>query len=235
MKIHQTIYRNREGLIMGMFSRITDIFNANLNSLLEKAENPEKMIRLIIQEMEETLVEVRSAAAKNIAEKKTLLRQVRNVESKVAQWQEKAELALSKGRDDLARSALQQKSTAQQQLETMQTELTTLDELLVGVQEDSQRLQDKLSEAKRRQESIMMRQKSAEVRLKARETINKESIERSIEKFERYQQKIDGLESQVEAYDFTKNQSLESQFAELENEDAIEQELAQMKKKVANA
>lgn len=235
MKVHLTIYLNREELIMGMFSRITDIINANLYSLLEKAENPEKMIRLLILEMEETLVEVRSAAAKNIAEKKALLRQVRNVEGQVASWQEKAELALSKDRDDLARSALQQKNTAQQQLEPMQTELTSLDELLVGIQDDSQRLQDKLSEAKRRQESIIMRQESAEVRLKARETINKKSIERSIEKFERYQHKIDDLEAQVEAYDCTKNQSLESQFSELENEDAIEQELAQMKNKIANA
>jgi phage shock protein A len=219
---------------MGMFSRLTDIINANINSLLEKAENPEKMIRLIILEMEETLVEVRSAAAKNIAEKKTLLRRLKTAENKVADWQQKAELALTKNRDDLARSALLEKAKVQTEVDAMQKELTVINDMLTGVQDDSQRLQDKLSEAKRRQETIALRQVSAVVRLKARETFSTENIDKSIEKFEQFQQKIDGLEAQVEAYDFTKNQSLESQFQQLENEDSIEQELQAMKLKVVN-
>ncbi|MEW6999678.1 phage shock protein PspA [Colwelliaceae bacterium BS250] len=220
---------------MGMFSRITDIINANINSMLEKAENPEKMIRLIIQEMEETLVEVRSAAAKNIAQKKSFTRHLAEAETNIAQWQAKAELALSKGRDDLAKSALQQKNKIMQERTSLQQELSVVDDLLNAVQEDSQRLQDKLSEAKNRQKSMLMRQKSAEVRLKARATVNTGNIERSLEKFERFQQKVDEVEAQVDAYDFTKNQSLASQFADLENEDIIEQELQAMKKKVVNA
>ncbi|KGJ88435.1 phage shock protein PspA [Thalassotalea sp. ND16A] len=219
---------------MGMFSRLTDIINANINSLLEKAENPEKLIRLIIQEMEETLVEVRSQAAKNIAEKKTLTRQLRSLEAKVADWQQKAELALAKGREDLARSALVEKQKSEQSLESVHAEMSSIDEMLDGVQSDCQRLQDKLAEAKRRQESMVLRQQSAEVRLKARRTIDTGNIDNAIAKFERYQQKVDQVEAEVEAFDFAKNQSLESQIAELENQDLIEQQLQEMKKKVVN-
>ena len=108
---------------MGMFSRFTDIINANINSMLDKAENPEKMIRLIIQEMEETLVEVRTTAAKNIAEKKSLMRQLRSLESSVEHWQQKAELALSKGREDLAKSALTEKHKNNQKVTELQEQL----------------------------------------------------------------------------------------------------------------
>lgn len=219
---------------MGMFSRFTDIINANINSLLEKAENPEKLIRLIIQEMEETLVEVRSQAAKNIAEKKTLTRQLRKVESKVADWQSKAELAVVKKREDLARSALVEKQKCEKQTSELELEMSSIDEMLNGVQSDCQRLQDKLNEAKRRQESMLMREKSASVRLKARQTIDTGSIDNAIAKFDRYQQKVDQIEAEVESYDLGKNQSLESQFADLEHEDAVEQELTALKKKVVN-
>lgn len=219
---------------MGMFSRFTDIINANINSLLEKAENPEKLIRLIIQEMEETLVEVRSQAAKNIAEKKTLTRQLRRIESKVVDWQSKAELALAKGREDLARSALVERQKCEPKISQVQQELTTIDEMLNGVQDDCQRLQAKLSEAKRRQQSMVLRQKSATVRLKTRQTIDTASIDNAITKFERYQQKVDQIDAEVEAYDLGKNQSLESQFTELEHQDNVELELAALKKKVVN-
>ena len=219
---------------MGMFSRFTDIVNANLNSMLDKAEDPEKMIKLIIQEMEETLVEVRSTAAKNIAEKKSLLRQVRHIETTVNKWQEKAELALSKGRDDLAKSALIEKNKCKSELEALQTEQEQLDEYLVAIQDDAQRLQDKLSEAKRRQEAYVLRQQSAQVRLKVREKAAVYNIEDAISKFERYQQKIDDVEAQIEAYDMTSNQDLSSQISALETDDAVNEELEALKKQVAN-
>jgi len=145
---------------MGMFSRFTDIINANINAMLDKAEEPEKMIKLIIQEMEETLVEVRSTAAKQIAEKKTVMRNVRDMEKRVDNWQKKAELALSKGREDLAKSALIEKQNCTQKLVEFNAELAQLDEYLMAVQQDSQRLQDKLTEAKRKQEAFAMRQQS---------------------------------------------------------------------------
>lgn len=219
---------------MGMFSRFTDIINANINSMLDKAEEPEKMIKLIIQEMEETLVEVRSTAAKQIAEKKTVLRNIRDMESRVANWQEKAELALSKNREDLAKSALIEKQSCTQRLAELNEELVQFDVYLTAVQQDSQRLQDKLTEAKRKQEAYAIRQQSAEVRLKVREKAAVHNIDEAINKFERYQQKIDRVEAEVEAYDLTSSKDLTSQFRELENDDNIEKELEQLKKRAVN-
>jgi phage shock protein A len=219
---------------MGMFSRFTDIINANINAMLDKAEEPEKMIKLIIQEMEETLVEVRSTAAKYIAEKKTVLRNIRDMETRVANWQQKAELALKKGREDLAKSALAEKQACAQKLTDFNAELAQLDEFLTAVQQDSQRLQDKLTEAKRKQEAYAIRQQSAEVRLKVREKAAVYNIDEAINKFERYQQKIDRVEAEVEAYDMTSSKDLDSQFRALENEENIEQELEQLKQKVVN-
>lgn len=219
---------------MGMFTRFADIINANINSMLDKAEQPEKMIRLIIQEMEETLVEVRSTAAKHIAEKKTIARQVESLQKSVNYWQEKAELALEKGREDLARSALTEKQKANQQLTDLEHEAAKLEEFLNAVQDDSQRLQQKLTEAKRRQEALLLRQESAVVRLKVREKQEKYNIDEAISRFERYQEKVERVEAQVEAFDMTKNQDLESQFRELESDENIDNELAELKKKVGN-
>lgn len=220
---------------MGMFTRFTDIINANINSMLDKAEQPEKMIRLIIQEMEETLVEVRSTAAKHIAEKKTLARQAESLEKSVNYWQEKAELAVAKGRDDLAKSALAEKQKANQQLDALKEEAEKLEEFLSAVQEDSQRLQQKLAEAKRRQEALLLRQESAVVRLKVREKSAQYNIDEAITRFERYQEKVDRVEAQIEAYDMTQSQQdLESQFRELEQNETLDNELEQLKKKVVN-
>lgn len=219
---------------MGLFSRFTDIVNANLNSMLDKAEHPEKMIRLIIGEMEETLIEVRSTAAKNIAEQKTLARKIKAAKQDVEHWHAKAEIALNKSRDDLAKSALSQKHKCQAELTQLTAENDQLTDLLTAIQEDAQRLQDKLNEAKRRQEALLFRQKSAEVRLKVREKAVIHNIDEAMAKFERYQQKIDRLEAQVESYEFTENKDLASQIEALEKDDNIEAELAEMKKKVAN-
>lgn len=219
---------------MGMFSRFTDIVNANINSMLDKAEQPEKMIRLIIQEMEETLVEVRATAAKHIAEKKTLVRQIAAIEKNIAQWQEKAELAIKKGREDLAKSALVEKQKSSTKLAQLQEEQSVVDELMDNIQADSQRLQDKLSEAKRRQEAFVLRQQSAEVRLKVREKAVVHNIDEAITKFERYQQKIDEVEAKVEAFDMTSNKDLASEINALEKDEAIDEELAALKKQVVN-
>lgn len=170
---------------MGLFSRITDIINANLNNMLDQAEHPEKMIRMIIGEMEETLVEVRSTAAKNIAEQKTLARKVKANQEGVAHWHHQAEIALGKNRDDLAKSALAQKHNCQAELTQLNSENEQLTGFLSEIQADAQRLQDKLSEAKRRQQTLMLRQASAEVRLKVREKAVIHNIEQAMAKFER--------------------------------------------------
>ena len=223
---------------MGLFTRFTDIVNANLNSMLDKAEQPEKMIRLIIQEMEETLVEVRATAAKNIAEQKTHNRRIKSTKASMEHWQSKAELAVTKDREDLAKSALTQKHKYQSELDLLEQESEVLAEFLAKVQDDASRLQEKLSEA-RRQDAFTIRQESAQVRLKVREQAAIYNIEEAMSKFERYQQKIDRVEAQVEAYDLmeasSEGQSLNAQFADLEKDEGIEQELAQIKKKLSAA
>ncbi len=222
---------------MGLFTRFTDIVNANINSMLDKAEQPEKMIRLIIQEMEETLVEVRATAAKNIAEQKTHARRVKATQTSTEHWHSKAELALAKNREDLAKSALTQKHKSQTELTLLEQEGENIAELLTKIQEDAMQLQEKLTEAKRRQEALLLRQKSAHVRLTMREKASVYNIEEAMSKFERYQQKIDRVEAQVEAYDFMQKsesgQSLHAQFEALEKDESVERELEQMKKAVS--
>lgn len=220
---------------MGLFTRFTDIINANLNNMLDKAEQPEKMIRLIIQEMEETLVEVRGTAAKNIAEQKTMSREIKSANSSIEHWQEKAELALAKNREDLAKSALIQKHKYQEMLVSLESECKQLDEFLAEVQADAQRLQSKLTEAKRKQESFNVRKESAEVRLKIREKATIHNIDEAISKFERYQQKIDRVEAEIEAYDLTQNHDLSAQIDALAKNESVDKELEELKKQVVNA
>jgi len=219
---------------MGLFTRFTDIINANINNMLDKAEDPEKMIKLIIIEMDETLVDVRATAAKYIAEKKTIQRQIEAIKKTTANWNAKAEVAVQKGRDDLAKLALTEKLKCTEELTHLNEEIAKLEGYLHTVQEDGDRLQNKLAEAKRKQASYVLRQQSAEVRLKVRTQATIHNIDDAILRFERFEQKIDSVEAQVEAYDLSQPKDLENQFKDLEAESAIEDELAELKKQVAN-
>lgn len=216
---------------MGIFSRFSDIVNSNINALLDKAEDPEKMVRLIIQEMEDTLVEVRSSSAKTIAEKKELQRVVNRMQEEVADWQAKAELALSKEREDLARSALIERQKAADQAESVAADIANLDEHIGKLQDEVAQLQEKLADAKARQKSMLMRQQTVTSRLEVKKTLDSNRINDAMYKFERYEQKIDTLEAQVEAYDLGKK-TLKDEFAELAAQDKIDNELAALKAKV---
>ena len=216
---------------MGVFSRFTDIINSNINSLLDKAEDPEKMVRLIIQEMEDTLVEVRSSSAKTLADKKELTRQVGRYEKDAQQWQDKAELALSKGRDDLARAALIEKKKCSENAESLADELTHVDSHIAKLQYEISQLQEKLADAKARQKAILMREKTASSRLKVKRNIDNDKVNDALSRFDRYERKIDDLEAQVEAQDLG-SKSLADEIAELENDENIDDELAQLKAKM---
>ncbi len=213
---------------MGIFSRFSDIVNSNINALLDKAEDPEKMVRLIIQEMEDTLVEVRSTSAKTIAEKKELQRVVAKLEAEVADWQAKAELALSKEREDLARAALIERQKAADQAAAVAADITHLDEHVSKLQDEVGQLQDKLADAKARQKAMLMRQKTVSSRLDVKRTLDSTRLNDAMYKFERYEQKIDSLEAQVESYDLGKK-TLKDEFAELASSDKIDNELAELK------
>jgi phage shock protein A len=216
---------------MGIFSRFTDIVNSNINSLLDKAEDPEKMVRLIIQEMEDTLVEVRSASAKTLANKKEIANQISKLESEAADWQSKAELALSKEREDLARAALQERKKCAEHAETLNKELSIIDEQIGKLQGEVGQLQDKLADAKARQKTIIMRQKTVSSRLEVKKTLDSTKVDSAMGRFEQYERKIDDLESQVESYDLGKK-TLADEFADLASDEKIDDELAALKKKV---
>ncbi|MDO6445703.1 phage shock protein PspA [Colwellia sp. 1_MG-2023] len=216
---------------MGVFSRFTDIINSNINSLLDKAEDPAKMVRLIIQEMEDTLVEVRSSSAKTLADKKELSRQAQRFEKDAEQWQEKAELALSKGRDDLARAALLEKKKCTESAASLVDELAHVDEHITKLQGEISQLQEKLADAKARQKAIIMREKTASSRLKVKKNIDSERVNDALSRFDSYERKIDDIEAQVEAYDMG-SKSLADEIAELENDENIDDELAQLKAKM---
>ncbi|WP_100655750.1 phage shock protein PspA [Alteromonas flava] len=216
---------------MGIFSRFSDIVNSNINALLDKAEDPEKMVRLIIQEMEDTLVEVRSASAKTIASKKEVSAQIAKLKAEAADWEAKAELALSKDREDLARAALQEKSKCEDAASTLEKEFSIIEEQISKLQDETAQLQDKLADAKARQKTIVMRQKTASSRLEVKKSLDSGKVDSAMGRFEQYERKIDDLESQVEAYDLGKK-TLQDEFADLESDGKVDDELAALKKKM---
>jgi phage shock protein A len=217
-----------EEVVMGIFSRFTDIINSNINNLLDKAEDPAKMVRLIIQEMEDTLVEVRSSSAKILADKKDLARQASRFEKDEQQWQEKAELALSKGREDLARAALMEKKKCGENAASLLDELTHVDDHIAKLQSEISQLQEKLADAKARQKAIIMREKTATSRLKVKKNIDSDRVNDALSRFDSYERKIDDIESQVESLDLG-SKSLADEIANLESDENIDDELAQLK------
>jgi phage shock protein A len=216
---------------MGIFSRFTDIINSNINNLLDKAEDPAKMVRLIIQEMEDTLVEVRSSSAKTLADKKNLARQAMRFEKDEQLWQEKAELALSKGREDLARAALIEKKKCGESAASLVSELTNVDDHIAKLQDEITQLQEKLADAKARQKAIVMREKTASSRLKVKKNIDSNRVNDALSRFDSYERKIDDIEAQVESFDLG-SKSLADEIADLEDDANIDDELAQLKAKI---
>jgi phage shock protein A len=220
-----------EEVVMGIFSRFTDIINSNINNLLDKAEDPAKMVRLIIQEMEDTLVEVRSSSAKTLADKKDLARQAMRFEKDEQLWQEKAELALSKGREDLARAALIEKKKCSENATSLIDELSHVDDHIAKLQSEISQLQDKLADAKSRQKAIIMREQTATSRLKVKKNIDSGRVNDALNRFNSYERKIDDIESQVESLDLG-SKSLADEIADLESDENIDDELAQLKAKM---
>jgi phage shock protein A len=225
------VIKRKEEVVMGIFSRFTDIINSNINNILDKAEDPAKMVRLIIQEMEDTLVEVRSSSAKTLADKKELTRQVTRFENEALQWQEKAELALSKDREDLARAALMEKKKSSESGKALLDELANVDEHIAKLQDEISQLQEKLADAKSRQKAIIMREKTVNSRLKVKKNIDSGRVNDALSRFDSYERKIDDIESQVESYDLG-SKSLADEISELESDEKVDDELASLKAKM---
>jgi len=213
---------------MGIFSRFADIVNSNISALLDKAEDPEKMIRLIIQEMEDTLVEVRTNSARAIADKKELARRVDAIELQIMEWQKKATLALSKQREDLARAALIEKQKLQDSIKGLHTEQTLVEETIEKLTGELGKLETKINETRARQQAMILRRQTAGNRLDVQKQLHAGRTAEAMSKFEQYERKIDELEAEADSYTAT-GRSLDQEFADLQAQDEIEKELAKMK------
>jgi phage shock protein A len=219
---------------MGIFSRFTDIINSNLNSILDKAEDPEKIIRLMIQEMEDTLVEVRSTAARAIADKKEITRKLDGLDDEARDWAKKAELALDKGREDLAKAALAEKAISLKSAEGLRSQQKAIAEGLEKLNEDIGSLEAKLADAKSRQQAIVARHRTATKRLEVRKRLHDYRIDDAMLRFESFERRMDNLEGHVESYDLgTKRGGLAQEISDLESKDAVERELEELKSRRA--
>jgi phage shock protein A len=217
---------------MTIFSRLSDIVNANLNALLDRAEDPTKLIRLVIQEMEDTLVEVRSAAVRVIAERKDFERRIARLTAERDDWAQKAEFALTRNREDLARGALLAKAQITRTLEDAQTQLSHIVDGLAQQNEDIGKLQAKLADAKTREKTLLTRRDTAQARLKLRGKIFDARVGDAFAKFERIEQALDQMEGKVEAYDLGQTKTLADDFADLEADQSVNDELAALKAKL---
>ena len=217
---------------MGIFSRFSDIVNANINAVLEKAEEPEKIIRLMIQEMEDTLVEIRSAAAKCIADSKENQRHISFIEKEVEEWDRRAVLALRREREDLARAALSEKQSLSDEVKLLNHEGEILDSQLEKFNADISQLQNKLNDAKARQRSILVRHKTATSQLAARKHIHNDRIDEMLYRFESAERRIDRVESEAEANAMGRNRTLADEIAGLEDNDHVEAELEKLKSRL---
>lgn len=216
---------------MGIFSRMADIVNANLNSLLDKAEDPQKMVRLIIQEMEEGLVKERSNLARYLVDKKELARQLKRHAEEGTGWQAKAELALQRGRDDLAKAALMEKAKQGRSQALLEQEMVAVEEGISKLEGEIRQLEGKLEDARARQKAMLLRSAAASSRLQVQHHGRQAQPHTIVEKFDRMERKIEEMESKADVF-AQGNPSLEQQFMELEADEAIEQELEALKAKM---
>ena len=217
---------------MGIFSRLTDIINSNINAILDHAEDPEKIIRLMIQEMEDTLVEVRSAAAKTIADQKEVKRRLKRLDEGQRDWQGKAELALSKGREDLAKGALVEKAKLADMATHLNEELEHLAEALTRHEEDVVKLEAKLREARAKKATIEARHKTVSNNLRVKRNLFDTRIDDAFERFDKVEARLDRIEGEAESYELGRGKSLSEEISDLEAAEAVEDELNALKAKM---
>lgn len=218
---------------MGIFSRVSDIVNSNINAMLDKAEDPSKMVRMIIQEMEATLVEVRTTAARGIADKKEMLRKRDVFAQEVDEWTRKAETAIRKDRDDLARAALGESEKAKEMVVAIDNDLETIESMLVKMNDDITTLTIKLKDAKIKQSSLLVRGSTARARLNVRRQLTERNVDEAMIRFEQFERKIDDLEGAVESYDMGQR-NLSDEIRELEADEKIDEALEKLKRSISD-
>ncbi len=217
---------------MGIFSRFTDIVSANVNAILDQAENPEKIIRLMISEMEDTLVEVRAQAARTIADRKDLERHLCHARRECSEWETRAERALKKGREDLARSALVEKHHFEEAIIGLEAEFEDIDDTMGRYDEDVTQLEKKLREVRAKQKSVVTREITAINAKRVREQLYDPRIEDAFARFDAMERRIDRTEAEVEAFDLGEGMTLEREIEYLDHDEKLNEELAELKQRV---
>ncbi len=214
---------------MGIFTRFRDIISSNINAMLDKAEDPEKLIRLMIREMEDTVVEIKTACAGVMAGSKKVKRQLEGLEEKAHYWEEKAELAVKKDRDDLAREALVEKRKFNRRIETLQNDLAEHDLLIAQYQDDIRQLEDKLKSARDKQRMLVQRHIHAQRKKQAQEEMRRIDSSEAVMKFDELENRIERMEAEADLVNYGKKTSLEEELERLSVDEEIEKELRALK------
>ncbi len=218
---------------MSIFNRVNDVIQSNIAAMLDKAEDPEKLLNLMLSEMQEALNECRSTAAALLCEEKTLIRQIAQKQKDLISWQTKAELAVAKNRDDLAKSALVEKQRVDEQIAAKNTQLNTLKESIEKITADCERLQQKMAQAKSKQAQLIKRHDIVAAREKVNMQLHSDNVANALSRFEMIEQKVEGIEAQVDAYELTNTaQSTAEQIESLVKNEKIDAELARLKASV---
>ena len=218
---------------MKVFKRMADIMNANIHAMLDKAEDPSKMVRMIIHEMNDTLIKVRMTAAKAIADRKEITRHLEKKRLEAMDWERKAEYAVKRDRDDLARGALAERRRCEQDVENLERDLGVSEEVEVKLRNDIATLEGKIAEAKARQRSIIARAQTAQVQRGVRRQLSKHNIDEIMVGFEEYERMIDELEGQVESFDTSKSVSLKDEFQAIQDDEELDEELRNLKSRMS--
>jgi phage shock protein A len=200
---------------MGIFTRFRDIISSNINAMLDNAEDPEKLIRLMIREMEDTLVEIKSACAGVMAGGKKIKRQLDGLGTRAQYWEEKAELAVNKGRDDLAREALVEKRKFNHRMETLEGDLAEHDLLIDQYQDDIRQLEEKLKSARDKQRMLVQRHIHARKKIQAQEELRRIDSSETVMKFDEIENRIERMEAEADLVNYGKKTSLEEELERL--------------------
>ena len=214
---------------MGIFTRFRDIVSSNINAMLDRAEDPEKMIKLMIREMEDTLIELKSSCAGVIAGRKKVERRLAEVEERKNLWEQRAELAVNKGRDDLAREALLEKRRFSELAETLHKEAAEHDGLIEQYQDDIRELENKLQSAKEKKRILIQRHRKAQNKKRAQEDIRRMDSSETMARFEHLESRIERMEAEADMVNYGKQENIEDEFDELKSDEEIEKELAKLK------
>ena len=217
---------------MGIFTRFRDIINSNISAMLDRAEDPEKLIRLMIREMEDTLVEIKASCAGVMASRKKTERQLREAQSREEDWQKKAELAVNKGRDDLAREALSERRRYKQRAVALEKELVECNGLVDQYQDDIRQLEEKLASARERQRSLVQRHVHANRKKRAQQEIRRMESSEALYKFEELENRIERMEAEADLVNFGRKPHLVAEFDGLVMDEEIESELHNLKSAV---